>query len=81
MEPEKMTVGVSFCNVGATPISSVELDFLDNANVQVLRDSPDKGIKLEMDLEAGKVEDHLFLFQVSFSKYSFVQQNLYKVIL
>lgn len=68
MEPEKMTVGVSFCNVGATPISSVELDFLDNANVQVVHDSPEsveKGIKLEMDLEAGKVEDHLFLFQVS----------------
>ena len=68
MEPEKMKVGVSFCNVGATPISSVELDFLDNANVQVLHDSPDKGIKLEMDLEAGKVEDHLFLFQVSLAK-------------
>ena len=65
MEPEKMTVGVSFCNVGTTPISSVELDFLDNANVQVVHDSPNKGIKLEMDLEAGKVEDHLFLFQVS----------------
>ena len=42
MEPEKMTVGVSFCNVGTTPISSVELDFLDNANVQVIHDSPDK---------------------------------------
>ena len=81
MEPEKMTVGVSFCNVGATPISSVELDFLDNANVQVLVDSADKGIKLEMDLEAGKVEDHLFLFQVSVPKFSVVQQNLCKVIL
>merc|ERR1711971_1110418 len=65
MEPEKMTVGVSFCNVGTTPISSVELDFLDNANVQVVHDSSDKGIKLEMDLEAGKVEDHLFLFQIT----------------
>lgn len=68
MEPEKMTVGVSFCNVGATPISSVELDFLDTANVQVVHESPEsveKGIKLEMDLEAGKVEDHLFLFQIN----------------
>ena len=68
MEPEKMTVGVSFCNVGTTPISSVELDFLDNANVQVVHDSSDKGIKLEMDLEAGKVEDHLFFFSSKFLK-------------
>ena len=65
MDPDKMTAGISFCNVGKTPISSIELDFVDTANIQVVRESPDRGIRLEMDLDAGKIEDHLFLFKVS----------------
>ena len=65
MDPDKMTAGISFCNVGNFPISSIELDFVDTANIQVVRESPDRGIRLEMDLDAGKIEDHLFLFKVS----------------
>ena len=65
MDPDKMTAGISFCNVGNMPISSIELDFVDTANIQVVRESPDRGIRLEMDLDAGKIEDHLFLFKVS----------------
>ena len=51
MDPDKMTAGISFCNVGNMPISSIELDFVDTANIQVVRESPDRGIRLEMDLD------------------------------
>ena len=65
MDPDKMTAGISFINVGTNAIASVELDFVDTPNIIVIRDNPDKGIKVEMELGSGKTEDHLFLFNVS----------------
>lgn len=65
LDPEKLTAGISFANVGDQDISGIEMDFIDTANVKVVRDDAENGIKLDMDLQTGKVEDHLFLFKVN----------------
>ena len=65
MDPDKMTAGISFVNVGQNAIVSVELDFLDSSNISAVRDNPEKGIKIDMELGPGKTEDHLVLFNVS----------------
>lgn len=67
MDPDKMTAGVSFKNVGSNIIAGVELDFIDTPNIRSIRDDPEKGIKLDMELNPGQFEDHLFLFQVAFN--------------
>ena len=64
MDPDKLTAGISFCNQGSDAISSIEMDFVDTGSIQMVRENPEKGLKLEMDLSPGKVEDHLFLFKV-----------------
>ena len=65
MDPDKMTAGISFVNVGQNAIVSVELDFHDSSNISAVRDNPEKGIKIDMELGPGKTEDHLVLFNVS----------------
>ena len=72
LDPLKMTAGISFVNVGTNAIVGVELDFVDTPNISVVREDTLKGIKVEMELGSGKMEDHLFLFNVS--KYYFFLQ-------
>ena len=38
---------------------------IDTPNISVVREDTLKGIKVEMELGSGKMEDHLFLFNVS----------------
>ena len=41
------------------------MDFVDTPNISVVREDTGNGIKVEMELGSGKMEDHLFLFNVS----------------
>jgi AP-3 complex subunit delta-1 len=66
MDPDKVTAGISFVNVGTKAISSIEMDFIDTQNIKPIREEIDKGIKIEMNLEPGQLEVHLFLFKVIF---------------
>ena len=64
MDPEKMTAGISFKNVGEEDISSVEIDFVNTPAVEIVKNDEDNGIRINMDLQKERVEDHLFLFKV-----------------
>lgn len=64
MDAEKLAVSVNFCNVSPHSVSGMELDFVDTAQVEAVRDSLDNGIKIDMKLCPGQTEEHLFLFKV-----------------
>ncbi len=65
MDPDKLTAAIQFVNVGSNTVNSVELDFIDTANVKSIRENPEKGIKLEVKMGPSQTQEHLFLFSVS----------------
>ena len=60
MDPDKMTAGFCFQNVGSETITALELDFVNTAEISVI----DQGLKIPMQLGANQLEDHLFLFNI-----------------